>query len=466
MSVQSRIQKVLEARQNAASNSPARKRIEILLDEGSFVEIDGLATVDNGGQVGVICGYGSTAGTPVAVFSQNPEAQSGAVGAQHAAKIRKLYELALKTGIPVVGIYDSRGGRLEEGIGALSAYGDMLRDINGLSGVVPQIAVVLGTCAGVASMLACSADFVIMSEKAELFIEAPSGEDDGSAQAAAKAGVAHIVCADEEAACKSAKDIITKLPLNNISPVPMSDYADPAVSADKLTELCLSAENVDPSDIVKAVCDNDSVVELMPEFGKSAYTAFVTMAGFPCGVVATNGMLDSDTSSKIAKIVSVCDAYQVPVITFVNSGGIKSAEGESSTVSIRDMARLAHVYAEATTPKISVITGDAIGTAFIALAGKSADYTIAWPSAVISPLPVKAAAAFLHGDDISEEKSRDEVEVEYAENQASAIAAASGGFIDDAIDPVVTRPAVLAALDLLSAKRVERNPKKHSNMPL
>lgn len=471
MSVEGKIQAALAARQAALGDTTARKRIGMLLDSDSFVELDGLAKA-GAAPAGVVCGYGSVMGTPVAVFAQDSTVQSGAVGAAHAAKICKLYDLALKTGIPVVGIYDSAGARLEEGIGALAAYGDILAAVNNLSGVVPQISLVLGTCAGVSAMLACSADFVVMSDAAELFLAAfdPSGEPGtaGTADAAAKAGVAHITCAGEEQACAAVQKLISRLPLNNLAPLPVSEYTAPAGGEDQLRAACETADSAAAPALAEAVCDTGSAVELLGRFGTAAYTALATLAGFPCGVVATGGMLDSDACAKIAKLVSVCDAYQVPVLTLVNTGGMAVSQKAELCGSLRDIARMAHVYAEATTAKIAVITGQAIGSAYVALAGRAAgsDYTIAWPSAVISPLAPATAVAFLHGDDIAANRPRAQVEADYIDNEASALAAAGGGYIDDVIDPAVTRPAVLAALDLLSAKRVSRHPKKHSNLPL
>lgn len=464
MSVQGKIQRVTEARQSAMPATAARARVAALLDADSFVELDGLVAA------GVVCGYGAVMGSPVAVFAQDSTQQLGAVGKAHAAKIGKVYDLALKTGIPVIGIYDSRGARLDEGVGALAAYGDMLHDVNALSGVVPQIALVLGACAGVSAMLACCADFVVMAKDAELYLTAASdtktavsGKSD--AKAAAAAGVAHIICDDDAAALEQTRRLLGRLPLNNLAPAPISDYADPAAGMeDKLRAACEDMPGANAAEIVAGVVDLDSAIELLPAFGPAAYAAIATLAGYPCGVVAAHGTLDSDSCSKIAKVVSVCDAFQIPVLTFVNTEGL-SAE---TPAAIRDMARMAHVYAEATTAKIAVITGAAYGAAYVALAGRSAgsDYTIGWPSGVVSALSPRTAVAFLYGDDITRDKPREQVEAEYIENKASTLVAAQGGYIDDIIEPGLTRPAILAALDLLSAKRVSKNPKKHGNLPI
>jgi acetyl-CoA carboxylase carboxyltransferase component len=459
------IQKVIDARGKAMTDTPARKRIELLLDSGSFVELGGLAKAGDE-PAGVVCGYGSVAGMPVAVFAQDSTEQGGAVGKAHAAKIAKVYDLALKTGVPVVGVYDSHGARLREGFGALAAYGEILTRVNNLSGVVPQISLVLGTCAGTSAMLACSADFVLMSEKAELFMAAP-GKDEtaGKAKATAKSGVAHIIAADDEAVIAEAKKLIALLPINNLAACPLQDFDEPENGESQLAAACEAISGAKAADLAGAVLDQGSAVELLADFGTAAYTAIATMGGLSCGVVSASGLLDRDASAKIAKLVSVCDAYQIPVVTLVNTEGMVSTSESELGGSIRDMARMAHVYAEATTAKVALFAGAAYGAAAVALASSS-DYSIAWPSAVISALAPKTAVAFLYSDKITAENPRAKVEADYAENEASAFAAAAAGYIDDVIDPGLTRPAILSALDLLSAKRVESNPKKHGNIPL
>lgn len=460
------LEKLTEARAKAAADTAARKRIAMLLDENSFVELDGFS-VACGEPAGVICGFGAISGSPVAVFSQDITANAGAVGAASAAKIGKVYDTAMKTGIPVIGIYDSHGARVKEGIASLAACGELLLRANNLSGVVPQISVVLGTCAGTSAMLAASADFVIMSEAAEFFVANPAGEAEtkgaGTAANAAKAGVAQIVCKNDEEACKTAARLASLLPLNNLSPLPVSGFEENAAIASV-------TESTDIKDIVAAVCDAGSVMELLADFGeKCAYTAIASMGGFPCGIVATTGeKLCAAGSAKISKIVSVLDSFQIPVITFVNTPGMQSTAADELCGSVRDMARLAHVYAEATTAKAAVITGKAYGAAYVALAGRAAnsDYTIAWPNAVISAMEPQAAVALLYADKITAEHPREAVEREYIENEASALVAAQAGIIDDIIDPAATRSALLAALDLLSAKRVTKAPKKHSNIPM
>jgi acetyl-CoA carboxylase carboxyltransferase component len=458
----SALDKLAEARAKFLEDSAARHRIGLLLDADSFVELDAFSAVD-GGPAGVVCGFGSVMGSPVAVFSQDVTANGGALGLVAAAKIRKVYDTAAKTGVPVVGIYDSHGARVAEGASALAACGELLLCANNLSGVVPQVSLVLGVCAGTSAMLAASADFVIMSEDAEFFLTSPAdGKAAATAQNAAKAGVAHIVNETQEEAVESARRLIALLPLNNLAAVPVRDFAESLspVSA---------AVSADAAALAEAVCDAGSAIELLGGFAKKAYTAIATMGGYPCGVVITSGeALCANCCAKIAKAVSVFDSFQIPVVTFVNTPGFKgSAESELSGA-VRDMARLAHVYAEATTAKVAVITGMAYGAAYVALAGRAAnaDYAIAWPEAAISALPPETAVALMFADKITADNPRSRVEREYLETVASPLEAAKNGYVDDVIDPALTRPAVLAALDLLSAKRVERAPRKHANIPL
>jgi len=476
MSADSKLNILAGAREKAVKASPARERLALLMDEGSFTELDAFAKAE-GGSAGVVTGYGAVEGTTVFAFAQDKTDANGAVGKVQAAKIRKIYELAVKTGAPVVGIYDSFGASLREGNDALAAYGEMLLWSNNLSGVVPQISVIAGTCAGTAAMMAASADLVVMSEDAEFFLTPPSVEKAngtmvegaGSAANAAKAGVAHVVVKTAEQAIAQAKHLVSMLPQNNLSALPIFDFAAKADTEAVLKAACESGE-LDAAAIVENVFDDGSVVELMPDYGsKGAYIALATMGGFTCGVAATKGgPLCRKNCKKLALLMQLCDAYQIPVVTFVNvSGFLPDAEAELAGLA-KYAATLAHVYAEATTPKIAVITGKAYGPAYIALAGKNAnaDIALAWPSAIISALEPATAAAILHADDVSADKDMAAVTAEYIAKQASPYKACEDGYVDDVIDPANTRNALISALDMLSGKRVSKLPKKHSNLPL
>lgn len=481
MSPESKMQKLAEVNQAFSKDSAAKKRLEMLFDEGTFVETCGFAMAGEEPS-GVVTGYGYVEGELVYAYAQDSEVAGGAVGRVHGEKIAKVYALAAKTGCPVVAVFDSNGARLDEGNDALAAYGEMLMWSNNLSGVVPQISVVLGVCAGCAAMLATSADLVVMSEKAELFMTPPftakaNGErveGAGTAENAAKAGVAHIVCADDAAAMQTVKELLMKLPENNLAVTPIAEFAENENGQSTLAAAFADIEHADVKSVLEAVADADSVVELQSAFGQAAYTALAGIQGSTVGLIATdktNGALDSDASAKIARFVRMCDAFAIPIVTFVDTEGFaQSAKGELAG-SIREAAKLAHAYAEATCPKISVVIGSAYGPAYIALAGKNAnaDVTIAWPSAVISALKPEATVEFLWHDKLKDAEDvaakRAELVTEYVDTAASPFEAAKGGSIDQVIDPALTRGTIINALDMLAGKRVSKLPKKHGNMP-
>ncbi len=477
MSVVGKIQALESARQAIVKATPARERMNLFFDQNTFVELDAFTKV--GGQgTGVVTGYGLVEGSPVYAFAQDSTEMGGGVGRVHAAKIAKVYDLALKTGVPIVGIYDSKGARLEEGNDTLAAYGDMLNRVNTLSGVVPQISVVVGPCAGTAAMIACSADFVVMSKEAALYMTAPNvaeanGEgcqDAGTAQAAAKSGVAHLISEDENAALQDARRLVSMLPLNNLAAAPYVDFSEKSGAADALRAACEDVNSSCVKELVMNIVDEDSALELQGEFASEGVRTYLaTIAGSTVGMVATKGArLCADCCAKIARFVSICDTYQIPVVTLVNVPGFVQSSKAEISGSIREAAKLAHIYAEATTPKIALITGAAYGAAYIALAGRSAnaDLTYAWPSAAISSLEPATAVAISYGDKITAEKSRADVEKEYMETEASAYHAAADGSIDGIIDPADTRATLISALDVLAAKRVSKLPKKHSNIPM
>lgn len=464
------------AREKAVKASPARDRMALLFDEGSFTELDAFAKAE-GGSAGVITGYGAIEGETVFAFAQDKTEASGAVGKIQAAKIKKLYELAVKTGAPVVGIYDSFGAALREGNDVLAAYGEMMTWASAISGVVPQISVIAGTCAGTAALIAAGADIVVMSEMAEYFLTSPSIEKAagagavgaGSAASAAKAGVAHIVTKTAEEAVAKAKQLVSMLPHNNLSALPIFDFAAKQGAEAALNAAC-EGDTRDAAEIVENVFDAGSVIELMPTYGaKGAYIALATLGGFTCGVASTRGGgLCRKNCKKLSILMQLCDAYQIPVVTFVDvTGFVPDAEAELAGLA-KYAAGMAHIYAEATTPKIAVITGKAYGAAYIALAGKgaNADMSFAWPSAVISALAPETAAAILHGDDVNAQKDMAAVTAEYIATEASPYKACEQGYVDDVIEPANTRGMLISAIDMLSGKRVSKLPKKHSNLPL
>lgn len=442
-----------EAYKSASANSSkAKERLANLFDDGLYTEID--AGVKNGDDyAGVITAYGYVDGSPVYAFSQDKSIKGGAVSKQHSAKICKIFDLASRTGVPVVGIYDSNGAFIDNGAEAIKAYSDMLMWTNNLSGVVPQISVISGTCTGSAAMVACSADFVVVTEDAELYTtvgKEVKGED------AVANGTAALSAKDDKEAMEAVKKLIAMLPANNISAIPMFEFAATGKSA-----------NGNASDIAEAIADADSIVELSDSFGLASYTAIATIGGSAVGIAATNktaNKLTSDDCAKLARFVRTCDAFTIPVLTIIDT------EGFDNDACVRDMAKLANAYAEATTLKVSVVAGNAYGAAMAALGAGNADVTYAYPDAVISPVAPVTAVEFLWHDklkgasDLASERNK--LAAQYADENASAFDAAAKNCVDDIITADEARAKVQAVLEVMAGKRMtKRLPKKHSNMP-
>ncbi len=439
----------------------ARDRLAGLFDGGEFTELDAYAKVrDN--LSGVITAYGYVDSNPVYAFAQDISVNDGALTKVQADKISKIYDMAAKTGLPVVGVYDSFGADLNDGISAMTSYGELILKASNLSGVVPQISVIAGTCAGASAILAVSADFVVMSKKAELFIT-PNTEVKDLAQNASQNGTASLIAEDDSDAIEKAKEILLKLPQNNLSPVPMFEYDEPDGA---LTD--------DAEGIVNAVCDAGSVIELSKDFGKACYTALASIGGATVGICSTNKTSDKLTSSdcsKLARFVRTCDAYAIPIITFVDTEGFDNSECANKSGAVLQMSKLASAYAEATTIKISVVIGKAYGPAFLTIAGKgsNADLVFATDNSVISALEPLAAVEFLSHDKLKGTddltKSREALVKEYIEKEASAYVAAEKMCVDGVISNGEIRQTLINAIEIMAGKRVSRLPKKHSNSP-
>lgn len=462
MRVQSGIEK-LEAEVKALSDSTARGRLAQLFDDGVYTELERFAK--NGDAAAeVICAYGYVSGGPAYAFSQDASVASGAMGKAQAAKIARLYQKAAQTGLPVFAIYDSNGAHVGEGVGALAAYGELIAASNNLSGVVPQISLVLGSCIGSAAVLASAADIVIMSKEAELYVTSGKILGDkkiGSAELAAANGTAHIVAEDEADAIAAAKLAITLLPSNNLSVAPAADYVQAEGAAD----------SSDTMAVLRSIVDGGSALELSKDYAPCVYTALCRIGGNAVGVVATvqgdkEGRICAAGCAKAARFVRMCDAFTIPVVTLVDTMGFYvTAESELSG-GVKAMTALTHAYAEATTPKISLITGNAVGTAYIALAGSGADMTFAFPNAMISALEPMTAVSVLYADRLAKGEDRKALEEEYVASDADVFAAAAEGYVDDVIRPEEAFAKITSALEMLSGKRASTMDKKHSNMPL
>ena len=429
--------KTLAEMEQNVPDSDARKKLNALFDEDSFNELDKFLSAD--GAVGsVVSGYGTT----VYAYAQDVSVKGGAVDKSAALKIKKLYELAAKNGAPVVAVFDSKGGDINEGMEVLADYGDIIKASAAISGVVPQIAVITGVCAGAAAVIASMADVTIMTEKAELFLNAPFNTPDGKLEGAgkaanaAKSGVADILAKDDAEAIAKAKKLAAILPAN-ISLAGNDDFAenDAAVSA-----------SMKGADLVAALADKNSTVELGAEFGTAAYTAFASVNWATVAFVATDkaAKLTAADCAKIARFVQLADVFSIPVVTVINTEGFEASSAAELAGSVRDAAKLAQVYASATTTKINLITGKAIGAAYAAF--DSADISYAWEKAVIAPMSPEAVKVFM-GE----------------EADTTPFKAASLGMIDGVIAAEDTKQAVASAVDLCSSKRVAAPTRKHVN---
>ncbi len=429
-------------------NSKARERLGLLFDDGVYNEIGSLMT-EKGAPSGVVCAFGYVNGNEVYAFAQDKEISGGAVGQAQAAKISKLYDMAAKTGAPIVGIHDSNGAFMDGTAASLAAYGKMLEASAVVSGVVPQIAVIAGTCAGSASILACSSDFVIMTKESEFFL-APNTSA-GSAKAAEAAGIACDVCESEKEAFTKARDIINLMPMNNLATLPAFEFEGSAGGSD-----------------ISGIADKDSIVELCSGCGNASATALGTLGGSTVGFVsAGNGSMNADDCNKIARFVRTCDAFSIPVITLVSSEGI---DEEDTMKAVKAVTTLANSYSEATTVKIAVVNGKTVGPVFTAVAGNSSnsDLTYAFDNAVIAPIPSEGAVEFLWHDklkgasDLTAERNK--LVSQYESTLASAETAAENGYIDGIVAPDSVRETLVAALDIMAGKRVSKLPKKHNNI--
>lgn len=435
-------QQVLAQAKAEISKTAAFKTLQAFFDEGAFSEIDALAKSE-GGYAEVVAAYGTANGCPVFAFAQNTDIAGGAMSKAQAAKLRKLYELAVKTGTPVVGFYDSVGARLTQGVDMLASFGGVLNSVSTLSGVVPQISVVLGACLGTSALCAVSADFVIMTEKAKLTLE--TNGQGGSPEQNEKDGTAHLAAKDAADAIQQAKALLSCLPSNNLSVPPAAEALDVA------DQHC--------GDITHSVFDSDSFFELQKNYAPGARTAFARLYGSTVGVVLTSGaVLGGKECEKAAKFVRFCDAFAIPVITFADSKGFDSVQGA---------AKLTAAYADATTVKATVVTGEAYGAFYIAVAGTGAgaDLTLAWNTASISALAPLTGATIMWSDKMNvPADQRSALVEEYKNTECSAFNAAAEGYVEDVIDPEDTRAKLFAALDMLAGKRVTTLPKKHGTI--
>lgn len=469
------------AKQHSAGKLTARERINLLFDDGSFIELDAFA-----GDVpcdGVICGFGTVASRPVFAWAQDFTVLGGSMGKTHGDKIAKVIDMAVKTGAPIVAMPDSGGARIQEGSDALSAMGLVMQKTIMASGVVPQIAAVMGPAAGGSASLACLADFVFMTKEASgLYMSAPSvikgktgteidAKDLGGAMAnAEKSGNCHVVCEDDASLIAAVKNLLSYLPANNLEDAPIVETDD----VNRLSEALEGDAPVDIKTTLAEIADAGSVFELGAFYAQSIVTALARIGGMTVGFVANagGGLVCTKCADKATRFVRFCDAFNIPVVSLIDiEGYVADAEEEHKGLA-RKMAALSYAYAEATVPKVSVVMKRAYGSAYIAMGSKhiGADLVYAWPTAEIGVMQADGAATILFKNKMAE--ASDPIEArkafvdEYKETYANPYEAAKHGYVDDVIEPSSTRQRIAAALYMLSGKREVLPAKKHGTMPL
>ena len=479
----------------------ARERIHCLLDSDSFMEIGTFVSSDwekyggdprNVGREGVITGTGKIGGRPVYIFSQDFSVRGGSLGELHALKICNIMDLALKTGTPVIGLNESGGARIQEGIYGLIGYGNILNKNTITSGVVPQISVIMGACAGGAVYSPALTDFVFMiAEKSRMFITGPqvvkcvTGEEvshqelGGAMTHNQLSGVAHFIAPNETVCLSMVKELYSYLPLNNREKPPSLKPVMPVGDADEILKIIpiQPQKQYDVRQLLKLITDGGELMEIHRYFAPNVITCFARLNGETVGIVASQpchlaGCLDIQASDKIARFVRFCDCFNIPVVTFVDVPGFLPGTGQEHGGIIRHGAKILYAYAEATVPKITVILRKAYGGGYMAMSGRSlgVDMVFAWPTAEIAVMGSEAAASIIYRDEINNSVSPDMVlsdkTKEYKERFVNPYMACSRGLVDEVIDPRETRAKLIKSLEILSDKQELRPAKKHGNIPL
>ena len=494
---EARIQK-----QHEAGKLTARERIALLLDPGSFVEVDkfkthrctefGMAEQKVLGD-GVVTGYGTVDGRQLFVFAQDFTVFGGSLSGAFAEKICKVMDLALEVGAPVVGLYDSGGARIQEGVLALAGYADIFLRNTLASGVVPQISVILGPCAGGAVYSPAITDFIHMvRDTAYLFINGPdvirevtgevvSREELGGAKVhASRSGIAHFVHESEEGALRAARDLLSFLPSSNREDPPRRPCPDEAGRRDDLLRTIVPQRPDEPYDmreVVRAVADDRNFLEVGEQFAPNVLAGFARLSGGPVGVVANQpaengGVLDGDAATKAARFVRFCDAFNIPLVTFVDVPGFLPGTAQEWGGLAKHAAKLLYAFAAATVPKVTVITRRAYGGAYAVMASKHlrADVNLAWPTAEIAVMSPEGAVGIVARRELEAAKDpiveRARLAQHYRDEYANPYRAASLGYVDEVIKPEDTRPKVIRALEMLRTKRGTIPPRKHGNLPL
>ena len=489
-------------RHHAKGKMTARERIEYLLDDGSFQELDMLARHRAHGMGleenrpftdGVITGFGTIDGRKVCVFSQDFTVFGGALGEVFAEKIHKIMDLSLSLGLPMIGLNDGAGARIQEGVVSLHSYGGIFARNVKSSGVIPQISVIMGPCAGGAVYSPAMTDFIFMvNETSHMFITGPdvvktvTGEEvtleqlGGAMSHARKSGVTHFVLPDEQSCLDEVRYLLSFLPTNNMEEPPRGAITDDPhrLCEDLRTILPESANQpYDMKKVIASVVDDGDYIEVHAHWAQQITCGFARVDGHVVGIVGNQpavlaGVLDIDSSEKAARFVRTCDAFNIPLVTFVDVPGFMPGTDQEYGGIIRHGAKLLYAFCEATVPRVQIITRKAYGGAYVVMNSKSigADLAFAWPSAELAVMGASGAVEIVHRRDLQAAEDpaarRAELIDEYQERYVNPYLAAERGFVDDVIDPAETRRVVVRAIDVLRSKREDLPKRKHGNVPL
>lgn len=486
-------------KQHAKGSLTARERILLLLDEGSFRELEALVVQQNDPQAestlgdGVVTGYGKVDGRPVYVYAQDFTVQGGALGEMHSRKICRVMDLAAKSGAPIIGMIDSGGARIQEGVKSLGGYAEIFRRNAQYSGVVPQISLILGPCAGGAAYSPALTDLIIMVQKQSyMFLTGPqviktvTGEDvdfeslGGADVHLGISGTAHLVSPSERGALALCRQVLAYLPSNNIDSAPLVKSTDSPTRRSEALNALVPLNPNEPYSLhtaIEQIVDRGSFLEIQAGFAPNAIVGLARLDGRPVGIISQEpasmaGVMDIDSADKISRMVRFCDAFNLPIVTFVDSPGFLPGVDQEHRGVIRHGAKVLFAYSEASVPKVSVVTRKAYGGAYVVMSSKylGTDITYAWPSAEIAVMGAEGAANILHRKQISDAQDptaeRARLEEEYRQKYLNPYAAAHAGYIDEVIEPAQTRQKLIEALELLANKVESAAPRKHGNMPL
>lgn len=488
--------------QHAKGRLTARERLELLLDKGSFREVDAFVvhrthdfSLDKQKYLAdsVVTGWGTIDGRLVYVFSQDFTVFGGSLGEVHAEKICKIMDMAMKNGAPVIGLNDSGGARIQEGVVSLGGYADIFLRNTLASGVIPQISVIMGPCAGGAVYSPALTDFIFMVRGSSyMFVTGPDvvkavtheevsfEELGGAAVHAEKSGVCHVAADTEADALYLVRKLLSYLPQNNMEDPPfVSTNDDPLRMEEALDSIIPDdpSKPYDMKDVIRLIVDNGQFFEIHESFAQNIVVGFARLGGHSVGIVANQpavlaGVLDIDASEKAARFVRFCDAFNIPIVTFVDVPGFLPGTYQEHHGIIRAGAKLLYAYCEATVPKLTVITRKAYGGAYDVMSSKHirGDFNVAWPSAEIAVMGPEGAVNIIFRRELEKaedpEKRRAELVAEYREKFANPYVAAARGYLDDVIEPRETRPRLINALEMLQNKRDSNPPRKHGNIPL